>query len=89
MKTLKDLKELVAPGKFATFVKFKGTELIYTTECGIEFPVPVADINGEAEVLSVERTMTLMKWLRSHLKSIENEESMYNFFEEDDATHQG
>jgi hypothetical protein len=75
MKTLKDLKELVAPGKFATFVKFKGNELIYATDCGIEFPVPVEDINGEAEVLAVERTMTLMKWIRRYLKSIEDEEA--------------
>ena len=67
---MKTLKELVAPGKTATFVRFKGNELIYVTNCGFEFSIPIADINGEAELMSVERTMTLMKWINKRIKMI-------------------
>lgn len=62
------LKDMVAPGKMVTFIRFKNNNLWYVTDDGFEFPVPASDISGEAELLPVERAMSLMKWINKHLK---------------------
>ena len=66
------IKEMVAPGKMVTLVRFKHNTLWYVTDNGFEFPVPATDISGETELLAVERAMTLMKWIRQHMKFLEN-----------------
>jgi hypothetical protein len=67
---MKTLKEIVSGGKMAEFVKFKNNCLIYETDCGLEFPIPATDLDGQAELHSVESAMSLMKWIRKQLELI-------------------
>lgn len=61
---------MVSGGQVAKFVRCKYGVLWYVTECGFEFPIPPADITGEAELVPVEKSMALMKWIRKHIDFI-------------------
>jgi hypothetical protein len=61
---------MVSGSKTSKLVRFKNGALWYMTACGFEFPIPTADITGEAELLPVEKSMALMKWIRKHLELI-------------------
>lgn len=67
---MRTLKEMVSNGQTAKFVRFKHEKLWYVTECSFEFPVSPEDISGEAELHSVEKAMSLMKWIRKHIDFI-------------------
>jgi hypothetical protein len=65
-----NIKEMVK-NKKVKFVKYKNSELIYSTECGFEFPVPLSD-TGEASFLAEDKAITFMRWIRKHAAYIEN-----------------
>ena len=65
------IKEMVKDGKTVSFVRFKGSELWYATECGFEFPVPVADV-GDATFLASDKAMLFMRYIRKHLAMLED-----------------
>lgn len=48
------------------FQRYCGGYLYYVTDTGIEFTVPVVDIDS-GSVRDEEKTMTLMRWLRQHI----------------------
>lgn len=53
------------------FTRFKQGYLYYTTELGLEFPVPISEA-GEAEFKSVDKAMLFMRYIRKHLEVLEN-----------------
>jgi hypothetical protein len=66
-----DVKAMVKD-KQVTFVKYRKGELIYVTECGFEFPVPVADA-GDGIFLAKDKALMYMRYIRKHIESIETE----------------
>jgi hypothetical protein len=66
-----NIKEMVKDKK-VRFVRYRKEELIYITECGLEFPVPISDI-GDGVFLAEEKAILLMRYIRKHLESIEQE----------------
>lgn len=66
------VKEMVSGGKKVRFVRFRKGELIYTTECGFEFPVPVED-TGDGVFLAEDKAMMFMRYIRKHVAEIEKE----------------
>jgi hypothetical protein len=73
MKMNYNLKDIVKD-KTVTFVKYRKGELIYVTECGLEFPVPVSD-TGDGIFLATDKAITFMRYIRMHLESIAAEKS--------------
>ena len=69
MKNEQKIKELVTGGKKVRFVRYRKGNLIYTTECGFEFPVPIEDV-GDAEFLAEDRAMLFMRYIRKQLEEI-------------------
>lgn len=66
-----DVKAMVKD-KQVTFVRYRKGELIYVTECGFEFPVPVADA-GDGIFLAKDKALMYMRYIRKHIESIETE----------------
>ncbi len=66
-----NIKEMVK-GKKVRFVRYRKEELIYITECGFEFPVPISDI-GDGVFLAEDNAMFFMRYIRKHVESIEQE----------------
>jgi hypothetical protein len=64
------IKDMVANGRKVRFVRYKENELWYVTECGFEFPVPIAD-TGEATFLAEDKAMLFMRYIRKHLAMLE------------------
>ena len=52
---MKTIKEMVSDNKKVKFTYYREGELFYQTECGFEFPVPVAD-TGNASFLAEEHS---------------------------------
>lgn len=70
MKTVKDLKSLVAHGKTVKFVRYCKNELWYQTDCGFEFPVPIED-TGDGVFEASDKAMIMMRYIRKHLVNME------------------
>lgn len=66
-KILKIVKD-----KKVEFSFYRAGNLYYKTECGIEFPVPIADA-GEATFLKEDKAILFMRYIRKHLVQIEEE----------------
>ncbi|WP_144393525.1 hypothetical protein [Pleionea sediminis] len=58
--------------KVVFFVKYRKGELIYKTECGFHFPIPISD-TGDGVFLAQDKGLTFMRWVRKHIESIEKE----------------
>lgn len=67
---MNSIKEMVKDGKKAYFKFYRKGELFYETECGFEFPVDIKDA-GDGIFLSEHKAITLMRYIRIHMKSIE------------------
>lgn len=65
-----NIKEMVSNNKKVTFIMYRKGELWYKTECGFEFPVPITD-TGDAVFLDSDKALLFMRWIRQHIKSIE------------------
>jgi len=66
-----DIKEMVTGDKKVKFTHYKDNELWYITETNFEFPVPLSDTAG-ATFLAEDKALVFMRWIRSHIKNIEN-----------------
>ncbi len=64
-----NIKEMIT-NKKVFFVKYQQKELIYKTECGFEFPIPLSD-TGDAAFLSEDKAIFFMRWIRLHINTIE------------------
>ena len=67
-----NIKDMVRNGKKVRFVKYRHGEMIYVTECGFEFPVPIHD-TGDGVFLAEDKAMMFMRYIRKHIESIDNE----------------
>lgn len=73
MKMNYNIKDIVKD-KTVTFVKYRKGELIYVTECGLEFPVPISD-TGDGVFLATDKAITFMRYIRIHLANIAAEQA--------------
>lgn len=64
-----NLKEMVQGDRKVHFNFYRKGELWYKTECGFEFPVPVAD-TGDGTFLASDRAMLFMRYIRKQIDSI-------------------
>lgn len=64
-----NLKNMVSNDKKVYFARYRKGELIYTTECGFEFPVPVSD-TGDGVFEKSDRAMVFMRWIRKQIDSV-------------------
>jgi hypothetical protein len=55
-----------------TFTSYSEGVLMYRTESGLDFPVPIAD-TGKAIFMAQDRAMLFMRWIRKHLETREKE----------------
>lgn len=69
---MNSLKEMVRNGRLVTFDRYRNGELIYITECGFEFPVPISD-TGNGVFLKEDKAMLYMRYIRKQLESIAQE----------------
>lgn len=67
---MSSIKEMIAGGKIVTFMFYRKNELWYVTECGFEFPVPIAD-TGDGVFLATDKAMYFMRYIRKQLEAIE------------------
>lgn len=56
--------------KVVRFMYFREGNFIYECENGFQFPVGIDDI-GTATLLSCDKAIYFMRWIRKHLKTIE------------------
>ena len=66
-----DIKDMVRDNKQVTLLHYKKKELVYVTECGFEFPVPIEDC-GDATFLPKDKAMLFMRYIRKQLALIDN-----------------
>ncbi len=64
------IKEMVADGRKVRFQYYKLGELWYTTENGVEFPVPVSDC-GDGTFLAEDKAILFMRYIRKHVAFLE------------------
>lgn len=62
---MRTLKEMVGKGQTVRFRFYRDRELWYVTNCGFEFPVPVAD-TGTGLFQAEDRAILFMRWIRKH-----------------------
>lgn len=68
-----NLKDMIK-NKTVRFLKYRKGELIYITECGFEFPVPISD-TGDGTFLASDKAMMFMRYIRKHIVEIEAEQN--------------
>ena len=66
-----NIKDMVKDNKKVTFVRFQSEELIYKTDCGFEFPIPISDTGG-AVFLASDKALVFMRWINKHIKFIKS-----------------
>lgn len=71
------IKEMVKDGKKVNFVRYRKGELIYVTECGFEFIVPIED-TGDGTFLAEDKAMFFMRYIRKHIDFIKEESESIN-----------
>jgi hypothetical protein len=70
MGIMRSLKEMVSNNQVVCFTRYRDGELFYRTECGFEFPVPIADTAG-AEFLAQDKALLFMRYIRKEIERIE------------------
>lgn len=69
---MNSIKDMVKDGKKVSFQYYRKGELWYTTECGFIFPVPIDD-TGDGTFKNEDKAMLFMRYIRQHLKAIEQD----------------
>lgn len=64
-----NITDMVKGSKKVYFVSFRKDHLLYKTECGFEFPVPLSDV-GDATFLSEDKALFFMRWIRKHIEVV-------------------
>ena len=66
---IRSIKEMVNDNQKVRFSFYRDGQLWYQTECGFEFPVPIADA-GTATFLAEDRAILFMRYIRKHREYI-------------------
>lgn len=61
------IKQMVENNQKVRFRFYRDGELWYGTECGFEFPVPIAEA-GTATFLAEDKAILFMRYIRRHLE---------------------
>ena len=81
MSTLKTrtIKQMVENKQKVRFRFYRDGQLWYATECGFEFPVPIAEA-GTATFLAEDKAILFMRYIRRYMeflkKSMDQESSL-------------
>lgn len=67
---MRTLKEMVNDNQKVRFTFYRDGLLWYETECGFQFPVPIADA-GTATFLAEDKALLFMRYIRRHLATLE------------------
>ena len=62
--------DIVRNGAQVHFVSYRKGYALYKADNGFEFPVPLEDV-GDSTLNATESAMLLMKYIRAHLKVVE------------------
>lgn len=73
---MKKIKEMIK-NKNVEFLYYRSGELIYKTECGFEFPVPISD-TGHASFNKTDKAIKFMRWIRKHVELMENQKAQHH-----------
>lgn len=68
---------MVKGNKTVKFKFYRKGELFYETECGFLFPVPISD-TGDGQFNDVDKAMYFMRYIRKHIKNIEEDKAQIN-----------
>lgn len=60
---------MVKDNKKVKFLRYRGGEFIYATECGFEFPVPLEDL-GKATLLAEDKALVFLRYIRKHIEAV-------------------
>ena len=84
MSTLKTrtIKEMVENNQKVRFRFYRDGQLWYGTECGFEFPVPIAE-TGTATFLAEDKAILFMRYIRKHLEFLKKSMDQQNSLEVD------
>ena len=55
----------------SSFKFYRSGIVYYLTDTGLEFPVPIDDLDG-ASVTASEKSLYFMRWIKKHLKTLED-----------------
>lgn len=61
------IKEMVQNKKKVMFRFYRDGQLWYATECGFEFPVPIAEA-GTATFFAEDKAILFMRYIRKHIE---------------------
>ncbi len=65
--------EIVKGSKISRFVLFREGYFHYRTDNGFDFTIPLEDI-GKASLLTEDKTIYLMRWIRKQVESNKGDE---------------
>jgi hypothetical protein len=68
-----ELSDLIK-GKMVYFKYYRQGNLMYQTECGFEFPVPIVDTN-DATFPDEEKAILFMRWIRKQVNLVNSNQS--------------
>jgi hypothetical protein len=74
------IKEMVRNNQKVTFKFYRDGQLWYATECGFEFPVPIAEA-GTATFLAEDRAILFMRYIRKHMEYLKKSMDQNNSLE--------
>lgn len=76
------IKEMVQNNQTVVFRFYRDGRLWYSTECGFEFPVPIAEA-GTATFLARDRAILFMRYIRKHMEHLKESMDQNNSLEFD------
>lgn len=66
-----NIKEMVKDNKTVSFKYYRKNELIYETECGFTFPVPIDD-TGDATFAAKDKAILFMRYIRKQISALQS-----------------
>ena len=70
MTIMKKAMQYTKKGKTVKFVQYEKGQLVYVTDCGFEFYVPIEDC-GDGIFLAEDKASMFRRYIRKHLENIE------------------
>jgi hypothetical protein len=74
------IKEMVSNNQKVAFKFYRDGQLWYATQCGFEFPVPIAEA-GTATFLAEDRAILFMRYIRKHMEYLDKSMDQNNSLE--------
>ena len=68
---MRTLKEMIVNNQKVRFCFYRDGQLWYETECGFQFPVPIAD-TGTATFLAEDRAILFMRYIRKYMAALDD-----------------